>query len=53
MKSPSFPGTKLVANAKPDGYVLLATLTPAFPVGPVKAALRLLLQPGELGPYAR
>jgi tripartite-type tricarboxylate transporter receptor subunit TctC len=28
-------GTKLVANAKPDGYVLLATFTPAFPLGPV------------------
>jgi tripartite-type tricarboxylate transporter receptor subunit TctC len=28
-------GTKIVANAKPDGYVLLATFTPAFPVGPL------------------
>ena len=26
--------TKLVANAKADGYVLLATFTPAFPLGP-------------------
>jgi tripartite-type tricarboxylate transporter receptor subunit TctC len=28
-------GTRMVANAKPDGYVLLATFTPAFPVGPL------------------
>ncbi len=28
-------GTKAVANAKPDGYLLLATFTPAFPVGPL------------------
>jgi tripartite-type tricarboxylate transporter receptor subunit TctC len=28
-------GTKVVASAKPDGYVLLATFTPAFPVGPL------------------
>jgi len=27
--------TQLVANAKPDGYTLLATFTPAFPVGPL------------------
>jgi len=28
-------GTKAAAIAKPDGYVLLATYTPAFPVGPL------------------
>jgi tripartite-type tricarboxylate transporter receptor subunit TctC len=28
-------GTLLAANAAPDGYTLLATFTPAFPVGPV------------------
>jgi tripartite-type tricarboxylate transporter receptor subunit TctC len=28
-------GTRLAAAAKPDGYVLLATFTPAFPVGPL------------------
>lgn len=28
-------GTKAVAAAKPDGYVLLATYTPALPVGPL------------------
>ena len=27
--------TKIVADAKPDGYVLLATFTPAFPLGPL------------------
>jgi len=27
--------TRIVADAKPDGYVLLATFTPAFPVGPL------------------
>ncbi|MBI3528125.1 MAG: tripartite tricarboxylate transporter substrate binding protein [Betaproteobacteria bacterium] len=27
--------TKIVADAKPDGYVLLATFTPALPVGPL------------------
>jgi tripartite-type tricarboxylate transporter receptor subunit TctC len=26
--------TKIVANAKPDGHVLLSTFTPAFPLGP-------------------
>ncbi len=28
-------GTKAVAAARPDGYVLLATYTPALPVGPL------------------
>jgi tripartite-type tricarboxylate transporter receptor subunit TctC len=28
-------GTRLAAAARPDGYVLLATFTPAFPVGPL------------------
>jgi len=28
-------GTKVVASAKADGYVLLATFTPAFPLGPL------------------
>ncbi len=28
-------GTVLVADAKPDGYTLLATFTPNFPIGPV------------------
>jgi tripartite-type tricarboxylate transporter receptor subunit TctC len=28
-------GTMAVLNAKPDGYTLLATFTPAYPVGPL------------------
>ena len=28
-------GTNIVSGAKPDGYTLLATFTPAFPVGPI------------------
>ena len=28
-------GTTLVAGAPPDGYTLLATFTPAFPLGPI------------------
>ena len=28
-------GTRFVASAKPDGYLLLATFTPAFPLGPL------------------
>ncbi|MGH8677437.1 MAG: Bug family tripartite tricarboxylate transporter substrate binding protein, partial [Burkholderiales bacterium] len=28
-------GTALVESAKPDGYTLLSTFTPAFPVGPL------------------